>query len=159
MLCTATQPVCDMLRDCTLKPASIHNRIVCHWWSCWVPFCVNCDLKDPNPISSKFWSNRANLIGTPSPILFGFAFLPPPPCWLWPPRLDVYLLAPSGGKKTEQNQTVQQVWQWCASGKDVTWAPPRDFVALHRGPGLLGTPPHTISSGIDWGNGRFQRST
>lgn len=62
MLYTATQPVGDMMRDCTLKPASIRNRIVCHWSSCWVPFCVNCDPKDTNPIWRKFWSNRANLV-------------------------------------------------------------------------------------------------
>lgn len=115
MLCTATQPVCDMMRDCTLKPASIYNRIVCYWSSCWVPFCVTVTPKTQirsnrkfwsnfDQVLIKFWSNHANLIGldwtlidsmTPSPILFGFAFLPPPPCWLWPPWSDVYLTEPN----------------------------------------------------------------
>lgn len=168
MLCTATQPVCDMMRDCTLKPASIRNSIVCHWSSRWVPFCVNCDPKDTNPIWWKFWSNRANLIGTeslhddsvtPSPILFGFAFLPPPPCWLWPPRLDVYLLAPSGGKKPNRTKQPNSFGSGVPAGRTWLGRLRVTLSTLHRGPGLLGTPPHTISSGIDWGNGRFQRST
>lgn len=143
MLCTATQPVCDMMRDCTLKPASIHNRIVCHWSSCWAPFCVNCDPKDTNPIWWKFWSNRANLViawwlRDSVPYFIWLCFFATTPLLTVASTIGCLFTCAVRGKKTEQNQTAQQVWQWCASGKDVTWAPPRDFVNTPPWPGSSG---------------------
>lgn len=49
--------------------------------------------------------------------------------------LDDWMFIYSYRQGKQNKQTIKQVWRWCASGKDVTRAPVRDFVRRPRSSG------------------------